>query len=82
MRNRKFKTNGKKIQKIIKKQLWLLFKQKLVRKGREREKIQIIVSFCVVPTQCVIENSKQIAKKLKKLEKYNCGLRNAQKERK
>ena len=30
-------------------------------------KIQIIVSFRFVPTQCVIENSKQIAKKFKKL---------------
>ena len=36
---------AKKIQKIRKIQLWLLFKQKLVGNGREREKIQIIVSF-------------------------------------
>ena len=38
MRNKKFKTNRKKIQKIIKKQLWLLFKQKLVGNGQERDK--------------------------------------------
>ena len=36
------------------------------RKMRKRE-IKIIVPFRSVPTQCVIENSKQIAKKLKKL---------------
>ena len=38
MRNRKFQTNSKKIQKIIKKKSWLLFKQKLVGNGRERDK--------------------------------------------
>ena len=38
MRNRKFQTNSKKIQKIIKKQSWLLFKQKLVRNDKERDK--------------------------------------------
>ena len=38
MHNKKFKTNSKKIQKIIKKQLWLLFKQKLVGNGQERDK--------------------------------------------
>ena len=75
--------------KIKKKPLGLLFKIKLVRKGRERGKMQIIVSLRFVPTQCVIENSKQIAKKFKKLEEYHCGfiwrknrLRTAQKERK
>ena len=36
------------------------------KKMRERE-IKIIVPFRSVPTRCVIENSKQIAKKLKKL---------------
>ena len=38
MRNRKFQTNSKKIQKIIKKQSWFLFKQKLVGNGQERDK--------------------------------------------
>ena len=65
MRNKKFQTNSKKIQKIIKKQLWLLFKQKLVGNDQERQKYKL--SFRFVPTQCVIENSKQIAKKYKKL---------------
>ena len=36
------------------------------KKTRKRE-IKIIVPFRSVPTRCVIENSKQIAKKLKKL---------------
>ena len=40
---------------------------------RKRE-IKIIVPFRSVPTRYVIENSKQIAKKLKKLKKYRCGL--------
>ena len=47
----------------------ILFKLKLVGKGRAREKIQIIISF----RSCVIENSKQIAKKFKKLEEYQFG---------
>ena len=38
MSNRKFQTNSKKIQKIIKNQSWLLFKQKLVRNVKERDK--------------------------------------------
>ena len=42
------------------------------KKMRERE-IKIIVPFRSVPTRCVIENSKQIAKKLKKIKKYHCG---------
>ena len=40
---------AKNIQKIRKKQLWHLFKRKLVGKGREREEIQIIVSFRSYP---------------------------------
>ena len=35
---------------------------------RKREKIKIVVTFCSVHTRCVIENSKEIAKKFKKLE--------------
>ena len=69
MRNRKLQKNCKKIRKIKKIQIWLLFMQKLVGKGRAREKIQIIISF----RSCVIENSKQIAKKFKKLEEYQFG---------
>ena len=37
-----------------------------LKKMRKRE-IKIIVPFRSVPTRCVIENSKQIAKKFKKL---------------
>ena len=55
---------------------------------RKRE-IKIIVPFRSVPTRYVIENSKQIAKKLKKIKKYRCDFissenrqENAAKERK
>ena len=44
-RNRKIIRNCKKNEKNQKIQLWLLFKQKLAGKGREREKTQISVSF-------------------------------------
>ena len=44
-RNRKFIKNCKKNSKFRKIKLWLLFKQKMVGNGRERQKIQIIVSF-------------------------------------
>ena len=37
-----------------------IFKPKLVGEGQEREKIKITV---FIPTRCVIENSKKIAKK-------------------
>ena len=47
--------------------LWLHIKPKLVGKRREIEKIKISIPFRSVPTLCVIENSKKIAKKLKKL---------------
>ena len=39
---------------------------------RKRQKYKL--SFRFVPTHCVKENSKQIAKKFKKLEEYHCGL--------
>ena len=68
MRNRKFQENCKKIP------LWLHFKPKQVGKGREREKIKIVVPFRPVPTRRVIENSKKIIKKLKKLKKYHYGI--------
>ena len=45
--------------------LWLHFRPKFVEKGREREKIKIIVPFCSFPTSN--RNSKKIAKKFKKL---------------
>ena len=69
--NRKIIRNCKKIQKIKKIQLWLIFKQKLAGKGREREKIQIIVSFCSYP----ISNRKfqTHSKKIQKIIKYYYG---------
>ena len=42
-RNREFQKNNKKIQKVKKTPLWLLFYRELVRKGQEREKIKKIV---------------------------------------
>ena len=43
------------------------FQAKQVGKGREGEKIKIIVPFRSVHTRRVLENSKKIAKKFKKL---------------
>ena len=83
-RKRKFQKNRKKLKKI---QLWLLLKQKLDEKCREREKIKIIDSFGSYP----MRNRKfqKNSKKFKKFEEYHFGficsknrLRNAQKERK
>ena len=45
----------------------LHFKPKLVGKHREREKIKTAIPFHSVLTRRVIENSKKIAKKFKKL---------------
>ena len=54
-----------------------------------RKRLKYKLSFRFVPTQCVIENSKQIAKKFQKLEEYHFGFiwsknrfRTAQKGRK
>ena len=47
--------------------LWFHFKPKQVGKGCERDKIKFIIPFRSVPTRRVIENSKKIAKKFKKL---------------
>ena len=46
------------------------FKSKYSGKGWEKEKIKKL-SFRFVPTQCVIENSKKITKKFKKLKNTN-----------
>ena len=61
MGNRKFIKNCKKIKKIL---LWLLFKQKLVGKGREREKIKIIGLFRSYTTRNrkFQKNSKKVQK--------------------
>ena len=49
-RNRKFQKNSKKISKIKKIPLRLHFKKKQVGKGREIEKIEIIIPFRSYPT--------------------------------
>ena len=63
-RNRKIIRNCKNIQKIKKIQLWPLFKQELAGKGRERDKIQISVSFRSYPMRFrkFQTNSKKIHK--------------------
>ena len=66
MRNRKFKKNSKKIQKIKKYHYGVISSQNRLEKA-QREKIKIIVSFCSVSTRRVRENSKKIAKKFNKL---------------
>ena len=43
------------------------FQAKISWKKMRNREIKIIVPFRSIPTRCVIENSKQIAKKLKKL---------------
>ena len=43
------------------------FQAKIGWKQMRKREIKIIVPFRSVPTRCVIKNSKQIAKKLKKL---------------
>ena len=63
MRHRKFQKNNKKIQKIKKYHYEFISSQNRLEKD-EKEKNK---NYRSVPTQCVIENSKQIAKKFKKL---------------
>ena len=43
------------------------FQAKIGRKKMRKREIKVIVPFRSVPARCVIENSKQIAKKFKKL---------------
>ena len=43
------------------------FQAKIGRKKMRKREIKFIVPFRSVPTRCVIENSKQIPKKFKKL---------------
>ena len=47
--------------------MWLHFKPKLVGKRREGEKIKTVIPFRSILTLRVIENSKKIKKKFKKL---------------
>ena len=66
-RNRKFKKNSKKIQKTKQYHYGFISSQKLVGKRREGEKIKTVIPFRSVLTLRVIENSKKIKKKFKKL---------------
>ena len=64
MRNRKFRTNSKKIQKNCRIPFWLHLKQKQVEKSPEREKIKIIGLFrsCTRRNRKFQKNSKIIQK--------------------
>ena len=57
----------KKFKKLEKNSCGIFSSKNWLEMAEKETKIQIIVSFRFVPTQCVIENSKQIAKKFKKL---------------
>ena len=62
-RNRKFKRNSKKIQKIRKHHHSFFSSQNNLGKAEKGRKLKL--SFRSVPTRRVIENSKKISKKLK-----------------
>ena len=64
MRNRKFRTNSKKIQKNCRIPFWLHLKQKQVEKCPEREKIKIIGLFCSYTT-----SNRKFQKSSKKIQK-------------
>ena len=71
MRNRKFQKNCKKIEKTKKIPLWLHFKPKQVGKGKEREKIKIVVLFRSYPTHN--RKFQKNSKKIQKIKKYRYG---------
>ena len=64
-RNPKFQKNSKRIQKIKKIPLCILFKPKLIGKRREREKRKTVIPFRSVRNLRVIENSKKQQKNSK-----------------
>ena len=64
-RNRKLQKNRKKIQKIQKYHYSFFSSQNMLEKSEKEKKW--IISFRFVPTQPEIENSKNVAKKFKKL---------------
>ena len=49
------------------------FQAKIGLKQMRKREIKIIVPFRSVPSRYIRENSKKMAKKLKKLKKYQCG---------
>ena len=63
------KKNSKKIRKIKKRPLWLVFKPKQVGKGRERVKIKIKVPIISYPTR--YRQFQKNIKKIKKIKKKN-----------
>ena len=69
------KENSKKITKKIKKYHYKFISSQNRSEidEKERNKNYRSVPFRSVPTLYVIENTKQIAKKFKKLKKYRCG---------
>ena len=64
-RNRKFQKNSNKIQNIKKYHYGLISSQNWMEKAEKERKLKL--SLCFVLTLSVIENSKKIAKKFKKL---------------
>ena len=75
-RNRKFQKNSKKIQKIKKKPLWFHFNRKNIAKGREIEKIKIIVRFCSNLTRN--RKYQKNTKTIQKIRKYHYGFISSQ----
>ena len=65
MRNRKFQKNSQKIQKIQKYSYGFFSSKNWLEKAEKKRKYKLAFRF--VPTQSVIEKSKKIAKKFKKL---------------
>ena len=59
------------MKKMIKIHYGVICRQNRLEKANEVRKKKL--SFCFVPTQSVIENSKKLAKFFKKLKKYNFG---------
>ena len=65
MRNRKFQKNSKKVQKVKKYHYGFVPRENRLAKDEKERKQKLTLRF--VPTRRVIENSKKIAKKFKKL---------------
>ena len=71
--SKKIAKKFKKLKKII---LWLHFQQKQVGKGREREKIKIVVPSRSPPTRN--RKFQKNSKKIQKIKKYNYGFISSQ----
>ena len=65
MRNRKFQKNSKKVQNVKKYHYGFVPRENRLAKDEKERKQKLTLRF--VPTRRVIENSKKIAKKFKKL---------------